>query len=619
MDDSFDTWEHVAPGGSHTWSDYPGSDADSALHKAAFSGDIARLGLLIVGLDDVDIPNDYRQSPLHLAVRGNQAEAACILLSAGADPWRCCLIDDNGPPPLSVVESAAYHGCNDALIAVADHSVKLSASALYWAALGGHVECVLAILKRLSPDGLRDEGQRFTIGHALQAAAANHHLRTVEILLSDAPGYPNVTHAVDKDVLTLAMLCLLTDQSMFDGATKVYPSDRSMTMPILQLLISAGAEVDSRAFWAAAGHPMWADIILYLLKHGLEVHDTRYWNHFNCCEPDEWQLENEWEPMILTVVRNTSEDAVVLTAFLAAGASLLVRDKHGNTPLHLAASVPAVYLLLHPVADLHALNAAGQTPLYTACLHNHLDVARSLLSHNADVSSIVQDQHWLSLMSDAIPHDWWWSINWKSDTEKYRVELAKFLLLHGANVQAATEDGLTALHMTAIRGDIELMSVLLAHGDDVGTTTKTGQTVLHFACAYSRGPGSRRWPSRDGMSLPEHSIRFLLDQGADVNAKDDWGVTPLLCLLRWVLETTNWTTKAINLLLERGADLEAKAHGDDRTVRSYIDQSEGWRINEIGLLEAVPAKPAHAHSNPSMPGRGRGRGRGRGSYRSTWT
>lgn len=619
MDDFFDSWEHVAPCGSHTWSDYPGSDDDSALHKAAFSGDIARLGALIIGLDDVDVPNDYRQSPLYLAVRGNQAEAACILLSAGADPGQDCLVDDHGPPPLSVVESAAYHGCNHALIAAADHGVKLSTSTLYWAALGGHVECVFTILNRLSSDGLRDTGQQYTISDALQAAATNHHLQIVEILLSDALGYSKVTTAVDKDVLTSAMLCLLTDQSLFDGATKVYPSNRSNTMSILQLLISAGAEVDSRAFWAAAGHPKWTDIILYLLEHGLQVHDTRYWNHFNCCEPDDWQIENEWEPMILTVVRTTREDAVVLTAFLAAGASLLVRDKHGNTPLHLAASVSAVDLLLQPKADLHALNAAGQTPLYTACLHNHLDVARSLLLHDADVRSIVQDRHWLSLMSDSISHDWWWSINWTSDTDKYRVELAKFLLLHGANVQATTNDGLTALHMAAIRGDIELMSVLLAHGDTIGTTTKTGQTVLHFACAYSRGPGSRRWPSRDGMSLPEHSIRFLLNHGADVDAKDDCGATPLLYLLRWVLDTANWTTKAVNLLLEKGADLEAKAHGDDRTARSYIDQSDRWMINKIGLLEALPAKPSHARSNPSMSGRGRGRGRGRGSYRTTWT
>jgi hypothetical protein len=224
------------------------------------------------------------------------------------------------------------------------------------------------------------------------------------------------------------------------------------------------------------------------------------------------------------------------------------------------------------------------------------------------------------LMSDASPHIWWWSIDWNADTENYRFELAEFLLLYGANVQAANEDGLTALHMAALRGHIKLMSVLLAHGGDITAVTKKGQTVLHIACACSTGPGSGKQPRRDGMSVAEDTIRFLLDQGTDVNVKDDYGVTPLIGLLRWVLDATNGDTKTFNILLARGADLDAKADGDDRTIRSYIDQSEGWRINEIGLLEAVPAKPAHAHSDPSMRGRGRGRGRGWGrGHRSTWT
>jgi ankyrin repeat protein len=618
MDDSSDTWELVAHSGNYTWSDYPGSNDDSVFHKAAFSGDIARLGLSIAALDDLDIPNEYRQSPLHLAVQGNQAEATRILLSAGANPWRDCVIDDNGPPPLSVVESAAYHGCNDALIAVADHGVKLSVNALYWAALQGHVQCVLTMLERLSPDALHDERNQFSAGHALQAAAANHHLRIVEILLSHVSEDPDATHAIDKDVLTLAMLNLLTDQNMFDGCTKISSSDRSLTLPILKLLVSAGAEVDGRAFWSI--HCSCADIVLYLLDHGLQVDDTRYWNHFNCCEPYEEEVEDEWEPMILRVVRHTNDDTVVLAAFLAAGASVAARDKDGNTPLHLAASVPASKLLLQHGADPQSLNAAGQSPLYTACLHNHLDVARLLLSRGADVWSIAQDQCWLSLMSDASPHIWWWSIDWNTDTENYRFELAEFLLLYGANVQAANEDGLTALHMAALRGHIKLMSVLLAHGGDITAVTKKGQTVLHIACACSTGPGSGKQPRRDGMSVAEDTIRFLLDQGTDVNVKDDYGVTPLIGLLRWVLDATNGDTKTFNILLARGADLDAKADGDDRTIRSYIDQSEGWRINEIGLLEAVPAKPAHAHSDPSMRGRGRGRGRGWGrGHHSTWT
>ena len=55
----FDTWEHVAQNGSHTWSEtrlswYTISDRDSVLHKAAYNRDVGQLAMALVGVDDID-------------------------------------------------------------------------------------------------------------------------------------------------------------------------------------------------------------------------------------------------------------------------------------------------------------------------------------------------------------------------------------------------------------------------------------------------------------------------------------------------------------------------------------------------------------------------------------
>lgn len=137
---------------------------------------------------------------------------------------------------------------------------------------------------------------------------------------------------------------------------------------------------------------------------------------------------------------DTDDDRLVLGGFLAAG------------------------------ADIHVENSQGHTPLYTACLHNHIDVAELLISRGSDTSAITPDVHWLSLMFAALNFP---AYQYYSDSFS-RLRLAQLLLSHGANVQAATPDGSTALHKAAHSGDAELVRHLIEHGADVGATTATG-------------------------------------------------------------------------------------------------------------------------------------------------
>lgn len=98
--------------------------------------------------------------------------------------------------------------------------------------------------------------------------------------------------------------------------------------------------------------------------------------------------------------------------------------------------------------------------------------------------------------------------------------------------------GWTALHITASSGWQAGVALLIAHGANVELTTteseKCGTTALHLAV-------------QNGHSS---SVLTLLDAGADINACDDLGDTPILCVLR------HGRSRTVKLLLRHGANCE---------------------------------------------------------------
>ncbi len=146
------------------------------------------------------------------------------------------------------------------------------------------------------------------------------------------------------------------------------------------------------------------------------------------------------------------------------------------------------------------------------------------------------------------------------------VDTVEYLLSIGADVNKGTEDGETPLHVAAAAESeraLELVKTLVAHGADVnarieskglpeGTTHMAeGWTPLHEAMTVLL----------PGTDFEAHSnidvVKFLVDHGADVNATDTWGCTPLF--YAQFLDIAE-------LLVARGTDLDIKNTEDGGTV-----------------------------------------------------
>jgi len=144
-------------------------------------------------------------------------------------------------------------------------------------------------------------------------------------------------------------------------------------------------------------------------------------------------------------------------------------------------------------------------------------------------------------------------------TELARESFMSILLERGADVNAKSDLGVTALMLASQKGDPSCISVLLDGGADVNANSNIGITALKLA-------------SQEGHSS---CISLLLDGGAAVNAKNNDGVTALK------LASRNGHSSCISLLLDGGADVNAK---NNDGVTALMSSSRNGHSSCISLL-----------------------------------
>src|SRR3954471_5692072 len=110
------------------------------------------------------------------------------------------------------------------------------------------------------------------------------------------------------------------------------------------------------------------------------------------------------------------------------------------------------------------------------------------------------------------------------------------LLAKGANPNAASPDGTTAVMWAASNDDVELVRALVKAGANVKLKNQFGTSALTEAAIVGSAP----------------IIDVLLKAGADPNTKNPEGETPLMAAAR------SGKVPAAKVLMEAGADVNAK-------------------------------------------------------------
>ncbi|NXW62650.1 ASB3 protein, partial [Eurystomus gularis] len=213
----------------------------------------------------------------------------------------------------------------------------------------------------------------------------------------------------------------------------------------------------------------------------------------------------------------------MLRKLIKQGYSIDVPDNRGWMPIHEAAahnSSECLRQLIHAAASddyIRSKTFEGLCALHLSARHGSLESMRVLLEAGADLNEVTTEATTPLFLA----------------VENEHTDTVKFLLQHRADVEGPHSwSGWNSLHQASFQGCTEIMNILLENGADKECKDDFGITPLFVAAQYGR----------------LESLRLLISHGANVNCQAKDRATPLL------IAAQEGHTECVELLLSKGAD-----------------------------------------------------------------
>lgn len=292
------------------------------------------------------------------------------------------------------------------------------------------------------------------------------------------------------------------------------------------------------------------------------------------------------------------DDLEIADLLIRAGSTVNAANDYGITPLSLACvnrSTAMVEKLLQAAANPNISDPTGETPLMACARTGNVDAVKLMIAHGADVNLKETQREQTALMMAV--------------AEKH-AEVVRALVDSGADVNArsristldppvrsptyfpdvhfpTTTGGFTPLLFAAQQGDIESARILLEAGANVDYATSEDGSALGVAAASGH----------------EKLALFLLEHGADPDAKDGYGITALHWAIQEGLHALSgagisptdsfwWhpnMPELVKSLLVHGANSDARIEKDFAPY-DYppVGRNIGNKLPQISLVGATP-------------------------------
>jgi ankyrin repeat protein len=449
-------------------------DGTTALHWAVQSDNLDIVRLLLAAGARVSAANRYGATALSLAAVNGSATMVETLLAAGADP---------------------------------NTVVSRGQTVLMVASRTGHVAAVRALLDR----GAKVDAQEDLLGEtALTWAASENHGDIVALLLKSKadPNQRSKSVTWPKDSFGLEGVPTFLPKG---GWTPLMYAARDGATEAARTLAEGGADLNvvdaegATALLRAITNSHY-DTAAVLIEAGVNPNlaDTAGMAALYAATDMSSLGEVYGRPPRRVNDRHTAVD--VITLLLEHGADPNARLK---SPLLTRAHTPGDPVL-----------GEGATPLMRAAKNGDYQAMDALLAHGADINLKVKNNSTVLMYASGLGRG---TSAFAEDvgTEAELFRGATLAVEHGADVKAANDQGLTALHYAAQSGLNSVVQLLADHGAVLDAKDKQGRTPVDSAMGIG-GRGRAGGPPIIRKSTAELITRLIAERATPVAA----GVQP---------------------------------------------------------------------------------------------